>query len=100
VATLFSHSLFISGVTVREIKCCVIVGQPFFWSRILKFIFHIILDSLFEDVWTINLQEHWGFKIWFQGSLEVHISSVSLLLSQGQNSILSPKTGSLDVGQF
>jgi hypothetical protein len=100
MATLFSHSSFISGVTVREIKCCIILGPQFVVNKILKFIFHIILDRLFGGVWTINLQEHQKFKIWSQGSLEVHISSVLFLLSQGQNSILSPKTGLPDVGQF
>jgi hypothetical protein len=100
MATLFSHSPFISGVTVREIKCCIILEPQFFVNKILKFIFHIILDRLLGVIWTINLQEHQKFKIWSQGSLEVYISSVLLLLSQGQNSILSPKMGSPDVGQF
>ena len=100
MATLFSHSSFISGVTVREIKCCIIVGPQFVENRILKFVFHIILNRVFRGVWTINLQEHQKFKIWFQGSMEVHVSSVLLFLSQGQNSILSPKTGSPDMGQF
>jgi len=63
MATPFSHSSFISGVTVREIKCCIIVGPQFVENRILKFIFHIILDRLFGGVWTINLQEHRKFKI-------------------------------------
>jgi hypothetical protein len=58
MATPFSHSSFISGVTVREIKCSIIVGPQFFVNRILKFIFLIILDRLLGDVWTINLQEH------------------------------------------
>jgi hypothetical protein len=33
-------------------------------------------------------------------SLKVHISNVFFLLIQGQNSILSPKMGLPDVGQF
>jgi hypothetical protein len=100
MATPFSHFSFISGVTVREIKCSIIVGPQLVENRILKFIFHIILDRLLGDVWTINLQEHRKFKIWSQGSLEVYISNIFFLLIQGQNSILSPKTGSPDVGQF
>jgi hypothetical protein len=58
IATSFSHSSFIYGVTVRKIKRSIIVGPQFVENRILKFIFHIILDRLLGDVWTINLQEH------------------------------------------
>jgi hypothetical protein len=96
--TSFSHSSFISGVTVREIRYSIIVGPQFFEDRILKFIFHIILDRLLGDVWTINLQEHQKLIIWSQGSLKVHISNVFFLFVQGKNSILSPKTGSPEVG--
>jgi hypothetical protein len=97
MATLFSHSSFIS---VREIKCSIIVGPQFVEDRILKIVFHIILDRLLGDVWTINLQEHQKYIIWSQGSLKVHISNVFFLSIQGQNLILSPKMGLPDVGQF
>jgi hypothetical protein len=76
MATPFSHSSFISGVTLGEIKYSIIMGPQYVENRILKFIFHIILDRLLGDVWTINLHwaQKWGRQMWV--SFELLVISV------------------------